>query len=58
MPGKGRNVRWVGLKLVEERGWVWVFEWGEGREHEILDRRIKGGKIEKMFIRDMEGDDV
>lgn len=56
MPSKQRNTSALALKLLEERGTVWLFDCGEAVQHQILRTSIKPRKIEKIFITHMHGD--
>ncbi len=56
MPSKMRNTSSLALKLLEERGTVWLFDCGEAVQHQILRTTIKPRKIEKVFITHMHGD--
>jgi ribonuclease Z len=56
MPSKTRNVSSVALQLLEERGTTWLFDCGEGTQHQILHTSVKPGKIEKIFITHCHGD--
>jgi ribonuclease Z len=56
MPSKSRNVSSVALQLLEERGTTWLFDCGEGTQHQILHTNVRPGKIEKIFITHCHGD--
>ncbi|ANU28396.1 ribonuclease Z [Planococcus versutus] len=58
MPSKQRNTSALILKLLEERGTVWLFDCGEATQHQILHTTIKPRKIEKIFITHMHGDHI
>lgn len=58
MPSKQRNTSSLVLKLLEERGTVWLFDCGEATQHQILHTTIKPRKIEKIFITHMHGDHI
>lgn len=58
MPAKARNVSAVALQLLEERRAVWLFDCGEGTQHQILHTSVKPGKIEKIFISHLHGDHI
>jgi ribonuclease Z len=58
VPAKLRNVSSIALKLLEERGSVWLFDCGEATQHQILHTSIKPRKIEKIFITHLHGDHV
>ena len=53
VPSKQRNVASVALKLLDERNSVWLFDCGEGTQHQILQTTLKPRKIEKIFITHM-----
>ncbi|TLS50156.1 ribonuclease Z [Paenibacillus antri] len=56
MPTRGRNVTSVALNLMPERGTVWLFDAGEGTQHQMLRSPIKPGKLEFIFITHLHGD--
>ncbi|WP_338776983.1 ribonuclease Z [Metabacillus sp. FJAT-52054] len=58
VPSKQRNVSAMALELLEERGTVWLFDCGEGTQHQILHTSLKPRKIEKIFITHMHGDHI
>ncbi len=58
IPSKGRNVTAIVLKLLEERGAIWLFDCGEATQHQILHTSIKPGRIEKIFITHLHGDHI
>lgn len=58
MPAKVRNVTSIALKLLEERGAVWLFDAGEATQHQILHTSIKPRRIEKIFITHLHGDHI
>lgn len=58
VPAKLRNVTSIALKLLEERGVVWLFDCGEATQHQILHTSIKPRRIEKIFITHLHGDHI
>ncbi|AQQ53051.1 ribonuclease Z [Planococcus lenghuensis] len=58
MPSKERNTSALAMKLLEERGAVWLFDCGEATQHQILRTTLKPRKIEKIFITHMHGDHI
>lgn len=58
MPAKLRNVTSIALKLLEERGTIWLFDAGEATQHQILHTSIKPRRIEKIFITHLHGDHI
>ncbi|WP_043932858.1 ribonuclease Z [Bacillus sp. EB01] len=58
LPAKLRNVTAVALKLLEERGSVWLFDCGEATQHQILHTSLKPRRIEKIFITHLHGDHI
>lgn len=58
MPSKERNTSALALKLLEERGSVWLFDCGEATQHQILHTTIKPRKIDKIFITHLHGDHI
>ena len=57
-PSKVRNVSSLALKLLDERNEVWLFDVGEGTQHQILQTTIKPRKIAKVFITHLHGDHI
>ncbi len=58
VPAKLRNVTSIALKLLEERGSVWLFDCGEATQHQILHTSLKPRRIEKIFITHLHGDHI
>ncbi|WP_422123205.1 ribonuclease Z [Planococcus sp. X10-3] len=58
MPSKQRNTSSLALKLLEERGAVWLFDCGEATQHQILHTTLKPRKVEKIFITHLHGDHI
>lgn len=58
MPVRDRNVSSICLKLLQERGTVWLFDCGEATQHQILKSSIKLSKLEKIFITHLHGDHI
>ncbi|MGG0656413.1 ribonuclease Z [Rummeliibacillus pycnus] len=58
MPSKARNTSSLALKLLEERGTIWLFDCGEATQHQILHTSIKPRKFEKIFITHLHGDHI
>jgi ribonuclease Z len=58
IPAKLRNVTSIALKLLEERGAIWLFDAGEATQHQVLHTSIKPRRIEKVFITHLHGDHI
>ncbi|MBY6051308.1 ribonuclease Z [Cytobacillus firmus] len=58
IPAKLRNVSSMALKLLDERGSIWLFDCGEATQHQILHTSIKPRRIEKIFITHLHGDHI
>jgi ribonuclease Z len=58
IPAKLRNVTSIALKLLEERGSIWLFDVGEATQHQILHTSVKPRRIEKIFITHLHGDHI
>ncbi|WP_042458141.1 ribonuclease Z [Neobacillus dielmonensis] len=58
VPAKLRNVTSIALKLLDERGAIWMFDAGEATQHQILHTSIKPRRIEKIFITHLHGDHI
>ncbi|EHO53872.1 ribonuclease Z [Lentilactobacillus kisonensis] len=57
-PGKFRNVSSLALRLLDEINSVWLFDVGEGTQHQILRSTIRPRKIDKIFITHLHGDHI
>jgi ribonuclease Z len=57
-PARGRNVSSLALKLLEERNEIWLFDCGEGTQHQILRTTIRPRKVTKIFITHNHGDHI
>ncbi|CAM3522020.1 ribonuclease Z [Marinicrinis lubricantis] len=58
MPARERNVTSICLKLYEERGTMWMFDCGEGTQHQVLRSPLKLSRLEKIFITHLHGDHI
>lgn len=58
LPSKERNVTSQALELSEMGLGTWLFDCGEGTQHQILQTSIKPRKIEKIFITHLHGDHI
>ena len=58
MPSKERNTSALAVKLLEERGSIWLVDCGEATQHQILHTPIKPRKIDKIFITHLHGDHI
>lgn len=54
-PTKERNVSAIALSLEQESRW-YLFDCGEGTQHQIMKSSLSGGKLESIFITHMHGD--
>ena len=57
-PAKFRNVSSVALKLLDEENSVWLFDVGEGTQHQILRTTIRPRKVDKIFVTHLHGDHI
>lgn len=57
VPTKSRNVSSVALRL-PQRAEVWLFDCGEGTQHQLLRSEIKSSQIRRIFITHMHGDHI
>ncbi|KRO18307.1 ribonuclease Z [Lacticaseibacillus saniviri] len=57
-PSRQRNVSSLALKLLDERNEVWLFDVGEGTQHQILQTNIRPRKVTKIFITHLHGDHI
>ncbi len=58
LPTKERNTQSIALNLEPFSNSVWLFDVGEGTQHQILRHSIKLGKIDHIFITHMHGDHI
>ncbi|WP_170007573.1 ribonuclease Z [Bacillus fonticola] len=58
IPSKHRNVSSLALKLLQERGTVWLFDCGEATQHQMLHTTLKPRKVENIFVTHLHGDHV
>ena len=57
VPTLKRNVSSLALKLSQSAE-VWLFDCGEGTQHQIMKSNIKSSHIKKIFITHMHGDHI
>jgi len=55
VPTRSRNVSSVALRL-PQRAEVWLFDCGEGTQHQFLRSDLKSSQIRRIFITHMHGD--
>lgn len=57
VPTRARNVSSIALRL-PQRAEVWLFDCGEGTQHQILRSDLKVSQITRIFITHMHGDHI
>ena len=57
VPTLSRNVSSLALKL-SQTAEVWLFDCGEGTQHQLMKSNIKSSQIKKIFISHMHGDHI
>jgi ribonuclease Z len=57
VPTRARNVSSVALRLLQ-RGEVWLFDCGEGTQHQFLRSDLKPSQIRRIFVTHMHGDHI
>lgn len=57
-PSKVRNVSSLALKLLDERNEVWLFDCGEGTQHQILKTNLRPRKVTMIYISHLHGDHI
>ena len=57
VPTRSRNVSSVALRL-PQRAEVWLFDCGEGTQHQFLRSECKASQIRRIFITHMHGDHI
>jgi ribonuclease Z len=58
VPSPERNVSGIALTLNEERGTMWLFDCGEGTQHQIMRSPLKLSRLEFIFITHLHGDHI
>ncbi|WP_088809606.1 MULTISPECIES: ribonuclease Z [Listeria] len=58
VPSKNRNVTSIAISMLNERNAIWLFDCGEGTQHQILRSSIRLSKLEKIFITHLHGDHI
>ena len=57
VPTRSRNVSSVAVRL-PQRAEVWLFDCGEGTQHQLLKSELKISQIRRIFITHMHGDHI
>ncbi|MDZ8188750.1 MAG: ribonuclease Z [Nostoc sp. ChiSLP02] len=57
VPTRSRNVSSVALRL-PQRAELWLFDCGEGTQHQILRSELKMSQISRIFITHLHGDHI
>ena len=57
MPTRARNVSAVALRL-PQRSEMWLFDCGEGTQHQFLRSDLRLSQLRRVFITHMHGDHV
>ncbi|ACK69630.1 ribonuclease Z [Gloeothece citriformis PCC 7424] len=57
VPTRARNVSSVALRL-PQRAEVWLFDCGEGTQHQLLRSDIKTSQLRRIFITHLHGDHI
>ncbi|AFY38319.1 RNAse Z [[Leptolyngbya] sp. PCC 7376] len=57
VPTRARNVSSVALRL-PQRAEAWLFDCGEGTQHQLLRSDLKSSQISRIFITHMHGDHI
>ncbi|MDZ8107708.1 MAG: ribonuclease Z [Nostoc sp. DedQUE12a] len=57
VPTRSRNVSSVALRL-PQRAELWLFDCGEGTQHQILRSELKISQLSRIFITHMHGDHI
>lgn len=58
LPTKDRNTQAIALNLEPYSNSIWLFDVGEGTQHQILHHSLKLGKVSHIFITHMHGDHI
>lgn len=57
VPTRARNVSGVALRL-PQRAEAWLFDCGEGTQHQLLRSDLRSSQISRIFITHMHGDHI
>ncbi|MEB3210948.1 MAG: ribonuclease Z [Leptolyngbyaceae bacterium] len=57
VPTRSRNVSSIALRL-PQRADIWLFDCGEGTQHQILRSELKVSQITRIFVTHMHGDHI
>lgn len=57
VPTRSRNVSSVALRL-NQRGEIWLFDCGEGTQHQFLRSELKVSQLRRIFITHLHGDHI
>ncbi len=57
VPTRARNVSSVALRL-PQRAELWLFDCGEGTQHQILRSDLKSSQLSRIFVTHMHGDHI
>lgn len=57
VPTRSRNVSSVALRL-PQRAEVWLFDCGEGTQHQLLRSDLKSSQLRRIFVTHMHGDHI
>jgi len=57
VPTRSRNVSSIALRL-PQRAEVWLFDCGEGTQHQLLRSELKISQIRRIFVTHMHGDHI
>ncbi|QDZ38864.1 ribonuclease Z [Euhalothece natronophila Z-M001] len=57
VPTRSRNVSSVALRL-PQKSEIWLFDCGEGTQHQLLRSDLKSSQIRRIFITHMHGDHI
>jgi len=55
-PTLARNVTSIALVFTEDQNRFWLFDAGEGTQHQLLRSKLKLGKLNRIFFTHMHGD--
>lgn len=58
MPIRGRNVTAIALRISQNNGSFWMFDCGEGTQHQMMHTALKLNRLTKLFITHLHGDHV
>ncbi|SDW76614.1 RNAse Z [Marininema mesophilum] len=58
VPSLDRNTSSTALRFTETGGNIWLFDCGEGTQHQILESPVRLSRVDRIFITHLHGDHI